>query len=66
MAKRAAGKQAQAEQVRVPFTTTLDDRILLDAQVKCLKEGRIKMNDIIERLLELWLADKVDVELQAK
>lgn len=68
--KRAALKEAEQQEGgqpdrRRPFNTRLDADIVLQAQIRCLQEG-IFMNDIIEELLGLWLADKVKVNAGAR
>lgn len=64
MARRRAAlkedEQDGQDRGRRPFNTRLDAEIVLQAQIKCLREG-IFMNDIIERLLTAWLTDKVKV-----
>ena len=58
-------KQRPGRPERRPFNTRLNADILRRAQEQCLVE-RCYMNDIIEQLLDLWLAGKIELPSKAK
>lgn len=53
-------KNPNARDNRRPFNTRMDQDILIAAQHKCLNE-HTRMNTVIEKLLQLWIDDKVEL-----
>jgi hypothetical protein len=57
-------EEGQAGQVgqdgRRTFNTRLNDDLLLEIKIRCLRE-RIGVNDAIEALFQAWLDDKVEL-----